>query len=88
MSAVKKEKRQVRNSGKGDKKLCLEDSKNETRLRRHARVHAKISGTPECPRLNVFRSNAHIHVQVIDDVNSKTLVACSSVQMKLANRWK
>lgn len=60
-------------------------SKNETRLRRHARVRTKISGTPECPRLNVFRSNAHIHVQVIDDVNAKTLVACSSVQMKLAN---
>ena len=60
-------------------------SKNETRLRRHARVRTKVSGTPECPRLNVFRSNAHIHVQVIDDVNGKTLAACSSVELKLAN---
>ncbi len=60
-------------------------SKNETRLRRHARVRRKISGTPECPRLNVFRSNTHIHTQVIDDVNGKTLVACSSVEMKLKN---
>lgn len=60
-------------------------SKNETRLRRHARVRTKVSGTPECPRLNVFRSNAHIHVQVIDDVNSKTLAACSSVELKLTN---
>ncbi len=60
-------------------------SKNETRLRRHARVRRKISGTPECPRLNVFRSNAHIHVQVIDDVNAKTLAACSTVELKLEN---
>lgn len=60
-------------------------SKNVERLRRHARVRTKISGTPECPRLNVFRSNAHIHAQIIDDVNGRTLVACSSVDMKLAN---
>jgi len=60
-------------------------SRNKERVRRHARVRAKVSGTPECPRLNVFRSNANIHVQIIDDVNGKTLVACSSVDMKLDN---
>ena len=60
-------------------------SRNKERVRRHARVRTKISGTPECPRLNVFRSNANIHVQIIDDVNGKTLVACSSVDMKLEN---
>ena len=60
-------------------------SKNEERTRRHARVRTKINGTPERPRLNVFRSNAHIHAQIIDDVNGKTLVAASSVEMKLAN---
>lgn len=60
-------------------------SKNEERTRRHERVRAKISGTPARPRLNVFRSNAHIHAQIIDDVNGKTLVAASSVEMKLAN---
>ena len=60
-------------------------SKNEERTRRHERVRTKISGTPERPRLNVFRSNAHIHAQIIDDVNGKTLVAASSVEMKLAN---
>ena len=38
-------------------------SRNETRVRRHKRVRTKISGTPECPRLCVFRSNAHIHVK-------------------------
>ena len=60
-------------------------SRNDERLRRHVRVRTKISGTPECPRLNVFRSNTHIHAQIIDDVNGKTLVAASSVDMKLAN---
>ena len=56
-------------------------SRNDVRLKRHARVRRKISGTPECPRLNVFRSNA----QIIDDVNGVTLVSASSVEMKLEN---
>lgn len=60
-------------------------SKNDERLRRHARVRAKISGTAECPRLNVFRSNAHIHAQIIDDTTGTTLVSCSSVELKLEN---
>ena len=60
-------------------------SRNDVRLKRHARVRAKISGTPECPRLNVFRSNAHIHAQIIDDVNGVTLASASSVNMKLEN---
>ncbi len=60
-------------------------SKNDERIRRHKRVRAKISGTPDCPRLNVFRSNKHIHTQIIDDVNGVTLVACSSLDLKLEN---
>ncbi|MBS5115899.1 MAG: 50S ribosomal protein L18 [Erysipelotrichaceae bacterium] len=60
-------------------------SRNDVRLKRHARVRNKISGTPECPRLNVFRSNSHIHTQIIDDVNGVTLAAASSVDMKLEN---
>lgn len=60
-------------------------SRNEQRIRRHKRVRAKISGTPECPRLSVFRSNANIHVQIIDDVNGNTLVSASSVELKLEN---
>lgn len=60
-------------------------SRNDERLRRHVRVRTKISGTPECPRLNVFRSNANIHAQIIDDVNGKTLVAASSISLKLEN---
>ena len=40
-------------------------NKNAMRLKRHVRVRGKISGTPECPRLNVFRSNANIYAQII-----------------------
>ena len=60
-------------------------SRSELRRKRHARVRFKISGTTTCPRLNVFRSNSHIHAQIIDDVNGNTLVASSSVALKLAN---
>ena len=51
---------------------------NAQRLRRHKRVRGKIAGTPERPRLNVFRSASNIYAQVIDDVTGKTLVAASS----------
>lgn len=60
-------------------------SKNELRQRRHARIRNKVNGTASCPRLNIFRSNAHIHCQIIDDEAGNTLVSCSSVDMKLAN---
>lgn len=52
---------------------------NKARAKRHARVRAKISGTPECPRLNVFRSAKHIYAQLIDDVNGVTLVSASTM---------
>jgi large subunit ribosomal protein L18 len=52
---------------------------NKARLTRHKRVRAKISGTAECPRLNVFRSLNHIYAQIIDDVNGVTLAAASSM---------
>lgn len=51
---------------------------NKARLKRHIRVRGKISGTPACPRLNVFRSLNHIYAQVIDDVAGVTLVSASS----------
>jgi large subunit ribosomal protein L18 len=60
-------------------------SKNVSRLRRHARVRAKISGTAEKPRLCLYRSNKNIEVQLIDDVKGVTLVASSSVALKLEN---
>lgn len=65
--------------------MAKQKSRNDIRLKRHGRVRNKISGTPECPRLNVFRSNAHIHAQIIDDVNGVTLASASSVNMKLEN---
>ena len=54
--------------------------KNAMRMKRHIRVRGKISGTPECPRLNVFRSNANIYAQIIDDVNGVTLVAANTLE--------
>ena len=55
-------------------------NKNAMRLKRHVRVRGKISGTPECPRLNVFRSNANIYAQIIDDVNGVTLVSANTLE--------
>ena len=52
--------------------------KNAQRMNRHIRVRGKISGTPERPRLNVYRSNANIYAQIIDDVNGVTLAAAAS----------
>ena len=52
---------------------------NAQRLKRHKRVRGKISGTPEMPRLNVFRSEANIYAQVIDDVNGVPLASASSL---------
>ena len=67
----------------GAKKRCADMIKrpntNAQRLKRHKRVRAKISGTPEMPRLNVFRSEANIYAQVIDDVNGVTLASASSL---------
>ena len=50
------------------------------RIKRHKRVRAKISGTPERPRLNVFRSETNIYAQIIDDVNGVTLCSASSLE--------
>lgn len=59
--------------------------RKKVRLRKHARVRKKISGTNERPRLNVFRSNKHIEAQLIDDVKGVTLASASSVGLKLEN---
>ena len=55
-------------------------NKKAMRLKRHVRVRGKISGTPERPRLNVFRSNANIYAQIIDDVNGVTLVSANTLE--------
>jgi large subunit ribosomal protein L18 len=59
-------------------------SRKEARLRRHIRVRAKISGTAERPRLNVFRSLDNIYVQVIDDERGATLVSASTIDKEVA----
>ena len=56
---------------------------NAQRIKRHKRVRAKISGTPERPRLNVFRSEKNIYAQIIDDVAGNTLVAASSLDKEI-----
>ena len=56
------------------------------RKRRHVRVRAKVSGTPERPRLNVFRSSAHIYAQVIDDSRGHTLVAACDLEEEVRDR--
>ena len=65
--------------------MVKRESKNVSRVRRHARVRAKISGTAETPRLCVYRSNKNIEAQLIDDVKGVTLVASSSMSLRLEN---
>ena len=62
--------------------------KNADRLKRHERVRNKISGTPERPRLCVFRSLSHIYAQIIDDVAGNTLVSCSTLDKEVAESVK
>lgn len=62
--------------------------KNSERIKRHKRIRNKISGTPERPRLSVFRSLNHIYAQIIDDVNGITLVAASTMEKAIADAVK
>ena len=57
-----------------------------TRQRRHLRVRRKISGTPECPRLCVYRSNTNVYAQIIDDVAGNTLVSCSTLDKEIKTK--
>ena len=60
--------------------MLIKKDKNLKRLTRHRRVRGKISGTKECPRLDVFRSSKHIYVQVIDDTAGNTLCSASTTE--------
>ena len=60
--------------------MVAKKDKNAQRLKRHIRVRAKISGTTERPRLAVYRSNANIYAQIIDDIKGVTLCSASSVE--------
>jgi len=63
-------------------------SRDEQRQRIHARVRTKVSGTPERPRLSVYRSVGHIYAQVIDDRSSHTLVSASSIDKEVKKGLK
>jgi large subunit ribosomal protein L18 len=60
--------------------MISKPSKNDTRTQIHRRIRRKLNGTPERPRLAVFRSLNHIYVQLIDDRQGRTLVAASSAE--------
>lgn len=66
--------------------MIKKEARNETRLVRHARVRKKISGTPERPRLSVYKSLTGIYAQIIDDVNGKTLVAASTLDKEVKTK--
>ena len=60
--------------------MISKTSKDQTRQKVHSRIRKKMQGTPERPRLNVYRSVNHIYAQVIDDAQGKTLVSATSVE--------
>jgi len=60
--------------------------KNQKRMERHNRIRNKITGTPERPRLNIFKSSKHIYAQVIDDATGTTLVSASTQDKELREK--
>ncbi|GAB6934788.1 MAG: 50S ribosomal protein L18 [Calditerricola sp.] len=66
--------------------MIQKPSRNELRKKRHLRVRKKVFGTPERPRLNVFRSNKHIYAQIIDDLKGHTLVSASTLDKELRDQ--
>lgn len=68
--------------------MIKKESRNSMREVRHARVRTKVFGTEAVPRLSVYRSNANIYAQIIDDENGTTLVSASSLELKLKGNNK
>jgi large subunit ribosomal protein L18 len=68
------------------KAVAVKMLKSEARKRRHLRVRKKVSGTPERPRLNVYRSLRHIYAQLIDDISGRTLVFASTLDLDLRDQ--
>lgn len=60
--------------------MVSKGNRSEIRRNKHRRLRSRLSGTPERPRLAVFRSNNHMYVQVIDDVAGNTIVSASTLQ--------
>ena len=67
--------------------MITKTNRKAERERRHLRVRRKISGTAECPRLCVYRSNNNIFVQVIDDVKGNTLVQASTLDKEVKTKY-
>jgi large subunit ribosomal protein L18 len=63
-------------------------SRNEMRIHRHRRLRKRLSGTPTCPRLSVFRSLKHIYAQIIDDGMGHTLASASTLDKSLSDSLK
>ncbi|HZX21616.1 MAG TPA: 50S ribosomal protein L18 [Clostridia bacterium] len=68
--------------------MFKKESKNSRRLSRHKRARNKIMGTPQRPRLNVYRSLTNIYAQLIDDMAGTTLVAASSLEKDIKDQTK
>ena len=68
--------------------MIKKQSRNSVRMKRHQRIRNKISGTKECPRLSVYRSNTNIYAQIIDDVAGVTLVNYSTLSKDFPNENK
>lgn len=66
--------------------MLNKEDKNQKRLKRHLRLRNKIEGTPDRPRLNVYRSSKHIYAQVIDDATGITLVSASTQEKGLRDQ--
>ncbi|HIU67272.1 MAG TPA: 50S ribosomal protein L18 [Candidatus Caccomorpha excrementavium] len=63
--------------------MVSKESRAKIRIKKHRRMRNRFSGTPERPRLAVFRSNSHMYAQIIDDVAGNTLVSASTVQKEI-----
>lgn len=66
--------------------MISKPDKNKLRQKRHGRIRRNLSGTAECPRLSVFRSNKHIYAQLIDDVAGVTLASASDTKEEVSNK--
>ena len=60
--------------------MVSKKSRSDVRIKKHRRIRNRLSGTTECPRLAVFRSNNHMYAQIIDDTVGNTLVSASTLQ--------
>ena len=67
--------------------MITKTDRKAERIRRHKRVRTKISGTAECPRLCVYRSNTNLYVQIIDDVAGNTLVSASTLDKEIKTKY-